>query len=594
LEIILSKEGGLQMKITKPFIFCAYMLAASLLIMVFRLFVPTDAIPLPIYSTQWRFVGGFLDCFYFFPALIFSGLVLLFGLQENPQEEYKRFSPGLLEYLKVPIVMGIAATLVYTLLFHLAAPLAHDFVSTLRFRGELYMQSRAGALRYAERGEWPEAEQFMRVCDSIWPENPDNEALREQIEFGIDSWWLSASLRDESEAAEETVSRNRHPLGQESVSATEALVMADTAFREERYYDSHWLAVLAGRLARQGSVEATQAQRLASLAWNAISTATPSAQEEEAYYLYHQKRDGYEAVVAGDWIRAYYIFKALDSRLPSDPDVANFLALSEKGAQESSFFVDEVDEHVGEMLSGAFFSLPIENGGRAVLRVFSLSTMPDASYGTGFEIMAFSADGTLRYDLTTPYVKILPIHLDGTEKLLIMLRALSRESAEASLDPVWSGEDIPSITNADLILNVSYDDFLLLARLRRGLDVLSIEDLFTASDHFGDYGYITKVFEAELIYRLGEPAGMLSLVMLIIIVGWRFRSLVRPRYLGIPMLFILPTVFNGLVFCFRKLLNLFSITSVIAFGFSTAIIVFGVGLVCLFILCLILVSAQHG
>ncbi|MDR1326231.1 MAG: hypothetical protein LBK00_09380 [Treponema sp.] len=583
------------MKITKPFsFFSIYMLASCLLIMVFRFFVPTNAIPLPIYSTQWRFVGGFLDCFYFFPALVFSGLVILFGLQKNPQEEFKRFSPGLLAYLKAPIIMGIAATLVYTLLFFLAAPLAHDFVSILQLRGELYTQSKAGAVRYADQGEWPDAYQFMRVCDSIWPENPENESLWEQIEFGMDSWRLSSSLRDESNAIDETVSRNRHPLGQDSVSATDALVMADTAFGEGRYYDSHWLAVLAGRLARQGSVEAAQAQRLASLAWNALGALTPSVQEEKAYYLYRQKREGYEAVIASDWVRAYYTFKALSSQLPSDPDVANFLALSEESARKSSFFVDEVDEHVGEMLSGVIFSLPFDNGGRAVLRVFSLSTMPDISYGTGFELMAFSADGTLRYDLTTPYVKILPIRLDGTEKLLILLRALSRENEEASLDPVWSGGERPSITNADLILDVSYGDFLLLSRLRRGLDALSIDDLFTALDHFGDYGYITKVFEAELIYRLSEPGAMLSLVMLIIIVGWCFRSSIRPKYLGVPMLFILPLVFNGLLFCFRKILNILSITSVIAFSFSTALIMFGVGLVCSFILCLILVSAQHG
>jgi hypothetical protein len=141
---------------------------------------------------------------------------------------------------------------------------------------------------------------------------------------------------------------------------------------------------------------------------------------------------------------------------------------------------------------------------------------------------------------------------------------------------------------------VSYDDFLLLSKLRRGLDALSINDLFTAADHFGDYGYISEVFEAELIYRLGEPGAMLSLVMLIIIIGWRFRSSMRPKYLGIPMLVILPLVLDSLVFGFRELLNILSIAAVMAFGFSTAIVVFIAGLVCLFISCLIAVSAQHG
>jgi hypothetical protein len=298
-------------------------------------------------------------------------------------------------------------------------------------------------------------------------------------------------------------------------------------------------------------------------------------------------------MVAEDWIRAYYIFKALVPELPDDPDVTNFFAVSQSEASRSAFFIDEMEERVGELTVEAIFSLPLDNG-RTVLRVTSLSSMPDIAYGIGFELVASNPDGSLKYRVTTPYAKLRPFNIDGKKKLLIMFRGLNREQHVPELEPVWEGPEIASFTGAEIVLDLSYEDFLLLTKLRRGLDALSINELYTAAVQFGDYGYIPEVFQADILYRLGEPGAFLPLVIFIIIIGWRFRATRLPRFLILPMFVIVPLVSYVVVFLYRDLLNTLSIEAVISFGFATGLVVFGGGLLLAFAISLVSLAYQHS
>jgi hypothetical protein len=84
------------------------------------------------------------------------------------------------------------------------------------------------------------------------------------------------------------------------------------------------------------------------------------------------------------------------------------------------------------------------------------------------------------------------------------------------------------------------------------------------------------------------------MMILSIIIGWRFRAKKRPRYLFIPMLPILPLVFNGLTLLYRNLLNTLGIWAVVSLGFSLALTVFIIGIAVFFILSLIFLAAQRG
>jgi hypothetical protein len=248
---------------------------------------------------------------------------------------------------------------------------------------------------------------------------------------------------------------------------------------------------------------------------------------------------------------------------------------------------------LGEILTGAVFSLPGGRGGRAVLRFSSLSSSPDYAYGMGLEYLSLDAQARPLTRLQAPYAKLLPITIDGKPQVLVLMRALDRHDPGKSWEPEWNLGGGPG-AEARITLDISFENFLLLSQIRQGLANMQIGDLFTASKTFGAAGYVPQVFEAEVLNRLGTALFFLPMAVFSIIIGWRYRARSRPRYLFIVLLPILPVVFNGIAFLYRTVLNTAGIWLVLTLGFSAALGIFIAALAVSFFLSLIILAAQHG
>jgi hypothetical protein len=591
-----------------PGIFIAYLAVSLLIILGFRFVYPGETAPIPFFDRSWRIVRGLLDFISLFPALAMSALVVPFGRAASHEEEHTRFSPRFFQVIKGPVITAISAAVVYGLLFFLVLPLVQDQEADMRFRGSLYRTARERARIHREEGDWREVSRFVNLGERIWPDSPGMADLKNQVllymeERRFEEEEERAAIRAEMTGAGRAAGLSAMPGQPEPVNATEALSLGEAALGEERYFDAHWLAVLAERLAKEGSPEAVSASRLAGRAWNHIQSLAPSARESRLFSLFRLKQSGYEAMISGDWIRAYYVFLELVKLSPGDPDAANFLAKSEAGTREVAFFTDELE--MGETLGGAVFSLPAENTrsgtGRMVLRFTGLSGFPDYSFGLGLEYIRFDGESRPVARLEAPYAKILPLRANDRPRTLILMRALDRFDENRRWEPAWAADPAlpPSPEQAlagdpQLLLDISYEDFLLLSRIRRGLDNLQMGELFSAARSSAASGYLPQVFEAEMLYRLSVPLFFLPMTILTIIAGWRFRAKKRPRYLFIPMLPLLPLVFNGMVHLYRNILNTLGIWAVLSLGFSTALIIAVVALALLFISSLILLAAQRG
>jgi hypothetical protein len=592
-------------------IFILYIVMSFLVILGFRFIFSGETAPLGYFFMRWCLMQGILDFINLFPALAMSALVIPFGFKTDTQESFARFSPQFLEKFRGTILTAIIASGIYGLLFFIALPLAQDSQSTMRFKGELFTMAKERVAIHVAKTDWQEARQFLTICDNIWPNDPAMEALRTKISVGVETLRFSSadtpsgSLKNA--AAEYTgIAEHREPVR----NAAEALVLAKRAMDEKRYYDAHWLASLALQLAKPGSMEDRESSRTASLAWNAIASMEPNTQQAHDYSLYRLKREGYEAMVSEDWIRAYYIFQELSKQLPDDPDVAKFLTMSEQGTANSVFFIDEIAAGIGETFTGAVFSIPLvpsvqsagaasgnfsgaTPGGRVVLRAASLTTFPDFSYAMGLELAAFDSNNRPLYTVAAQYAKLVPMTVRGKTRLVILLRALDRLNQEVRWEPVWIGGH-SDLGDAQIALDTTYEYFLLLSKARRQVDSLFLADLLTMGNEFGNYGYIPQVFQAEIIRRIFEPLGLLPLTIFSIIIGWRFRAAAKSRYLGVPMLLITPLVFHGVVNLIRDVCNSAGLWALLSLGFLPAITIFIIGVLLLFILSLLLLASQHG
>jgi len=372
--------------------------------------------------------------------------------------------------------------------------------------------------------------------------------------------------------------------------------MGEAAFNKGDFLDAHWLATLAGRIARPGSPEVAKADELAAKAWNQIEILQTSVGEENARALYLLKKSGYEAFVSGDYIRAFYIFQEHAAKSPNDPDTKRLLDASENGTKEIAFFIDEVT--LGDTQINTILSLPIvENGlpGRSVIRIAHLSTTPDVAYGTNLEYMAFDAQSRPLFSLSAPNTKILPITIDGRRKVHIIMRALDRNSPTKRWEPVWNirNVNLRQPDDAQIILDMSYETFLEIIKLRQGLPSLRLNELYVAAKMADQAGYIPQVYEAEIFNRFGSCLFFLPMAIVAITMGWYFRARKQPRYLFVPLLPVFPVVFNGIVFLYRKVISVIGTSLILTVGFSRAFTILIVFLALSFFISLIVLVKQR-
>lgn len=581
-----------------PVIFVVYMLISALVIITFRFIFPGEPAPLGRFSFSWRLILGFLDFLRYFPGLALTALVIPFGLRLYAQEKFNPYSSQFLKSLVMPIVTAIIAAAVYGLLFSLVLPLAQDSKTNIRYRSEIYTLALQRAEEHAAAGEWNEAARFVLICERIWPNNPAIAGLRTEVHI------QSEGLRFLPEPDRAAVRRavygtpqmHHLPGTARPPNATEALALAETALAQERFFDAHWLATLAESLAREGSPEVIMARRLASQAWEGVNSLEPNAAQTMAHRIFRLKRDGYNALLGGEWIRAYYIFLELMQIIPEDPDVPRFFALSETGVKQVAFFIDELEMNLGRTLTNAIFSLPSGpplSPGRLVMRLASLSTFPDVAYGMGAEILAFDQTGRPLWSIQAPYLKIYPLTLESGYAVRILMRAIDRQDPSRQWEPQILGYTYGVPGAPEIVLPLSWNDFLLLAQMRRGISALPMPYLRQGAENLGAFGYQRQVFEAEILRRFVEPLLLLPLGILAIVAGWRYRALKRPRYMLVPMLGILPVFFSAIEHFIRHWVNNLGILTVVSLGLTTAAILFGIGLLAFLACSLIILASQH-
>ena len=551
-------------------IFIIYISLSCLLLFLFNQFFPAQASPLGVFEKSWILNCNFLEIFKILPALLLSALVIPYGILRD-EDMYTSFSPNFFQRIKGSIVLAIITSSLYILLSFLVLPIAQNNDKDMRFKGELYKMSKEQLQNNMNEKKWIEASQFLSLCDSVWYNSPELESKRNEIEVNLAL--LGFNSRGKPPVSSALVSAL--PGYRNPIDANEAITLSETAFNEKKYLDAHWFASLGERISQIDSIERVRAARLAVLAWDEIEKQQPSDRETSAYSFFHQKMTAYEVMNSGDWIRAFYKFKELNSISPDDPDIANFLEASEKGTREISFFLNEMEIHPGQSFTGTLFSLPAEDYGRMVLKVSNLNYSPDFAYGLGIEYMVFDDQARRILSMEAPYAKFTPITIDDKRHVLVLMRALDFNTFENQWEPKWFGPDETEYQGpAQIILDISYETFILLSRLRQGISGMYINELFTASGIAETAGYIPQVFQAEIINRLGSSLFFLPIAILTISIGWSLRTRRRSRFIFLIMLAVLPLVFLGIIQIYQNILNIIGISLVLSFSFSTALTLF--------------------
>ncbi|MDR0550698.1 MAG: hypothetical protein LBG72_01630 [Spirochaetaceae bacterium] len=598
-----------------PKICVLYPLAALILFVIYHTLIPPvvktlaeDRNLLPIFKMKTAFSSALLMWIDFFPALIFSALVMPFGLKPDFETPEKRFSPAFFNRLKPYIFSALASAAIFAVLILMVRPSLYNYRQQARVKSMIYKNAIEKAADYAKRDDWAMAVGFFAVGKKIWAQDPSTAELEQNILTGREMLVLKKPEREGISGIAQppdTKIEGKSKNERKPVNAATALDLAVKALEEKRYNDANYLAELASNLAKPGSAIKSSAERVSQTAWRSISRMEMTADEERLNLMYHQKQTGYDALVAEDYLRSYYIFHELLFQIPDDPDVVKYHDVSRDGVLSIAFFIDEMEKSAGGEIEGAIFSLPRNTGGRMVVKADYLTTMENESYASRLEIAAFDGNNKPAFRVETPFAKIKPVNINGEERSLVLLRAVDRNSERVRWDPLWiEAENAGANTGGEsgvpggfqLILDINYGDFLLTAMPAGSESLRSyyIGDFWNAAEALEAYGYAPEVFYAEILNLLGDALNFLPLAIFTILIGWRFRSRHRPPFAGLPMAVILPLVFNGLWSLASSNLKNIYIMLILCAGFTAALALSIAFAALLFLISMIILAFQHG
>lgn len=310
-------------------LFLFYALAyGAFLVYSLAVFTADRALP----AFQWQYAARqafllFVD--YLIPVHV-SGIVVAFSLgnragrtgpARNPQQSFARF-------VSSALAAFIFLTIVYTVLYEGLAPAQRGALADMEHQSTLARQFLELANANRKKGDFASALDYAEMYLRI--DKTNQQVL--QLDQELQSQASKKQLKEQPVTAPQ-------PAVPQGLDATALLEKARYYYSQEDFFSAHYYATQASTL----EPGRTDALRLAALAWDKITSVTPSQQEVEAAQLYQKKKEAYSTLMSGSPLTAYYAFTALASQYPKDNDIAEYLEESRRKVMESTFFIDEAE-----------------------------------------------------------------------------------------------------------------------------------------------------------------------------------------------------------------------------------------------------------
>jgi len=496
---------------------------------------------------QWRWIFGstLVNYLRHFIPLHLSGVLisfaLLLGAWHREQESLQR---PLYEIMQVGIMLFLGLGLFYSLGYGLGLPVAQEMQASALSESRFARRAFDRAVELEASGEYRAAAMEYRAYLSVHSQDTTTA-------------WHIESILARADVAPRNGGELRGDRGQSELplglTGAELLQRSESAYEQEDFFTAHYYASLA--LPMGGEIEA-EGRRLGARAYRQIERTSMSRGEAATAQLFTEKRRGYDALLTGHPIEAYYIFTALADTVPRDPDVQRYLPIARQQLERVSFFVDELsglDDYMST--SDVFFRLTHGDGAQLFVHMSLFTPTAGAAYARGVEAIGLDPGGKLDFHLRAPYAKLLEGHLS--------LQALDRDYAGLGYEAEYLQGNPPRELRNLLSLNLDPGELLGLSYASAPPATVPAAVLLNLSSQASEFGFAEEPIYLELFTRLIHPFSFVSLSFLAAGFGWRMRSRylvppILPAILAVPLFpFVLSYAFASYLYLNKLVLSVF-------------------------------------
>ncbi len=515
------------------FFFVLYFLITFVCVWAATLARGVDGKILPVFERQYLINETLLNYFSIFVSLQISSIMveLSWAFSKESEEDEMPKSADMLKHLKNVFVIIVANLFLFIV--------ATEFVEPVLTQRQRSMQNASlDFVDFTERAEKNLAEKnyshailYARQALRIAPESKEAAALMSKIESAVSHY---ESLNAPVTPVED---ENKIEL---NIPVPDLIKRAKEAYKQGAYFEAHYYATLA-QDSKPSNSSLNEAKLIAEDAWNKMQAADTSMGLSEA--LYSQKKQGYGAIVRGDYLRAYYIFRELLNGSGSDPDVDRYLKVSEENIANKVFFTDEtMNLQPFETVRDVHFAVDRPDGGKVFVAFKGITAVQNgktlSQYVRGLHIASYDEYHNLEESFYVPYAKlkaegaedfgyIYEAAVDkATDKRVpyFIIKAVDRNERDNSIDPIVHYRAKTAVLEKTVyVLPMPFNDFMEITDATKGAKLISLGRLISVCSKASKYGFDRDVYLHALVSRLCMPFLFLIVAIIAAIFAWKFK-----------------------------------------------------------------------
>jgi hypothetical protein len=443
----------------------------------------------------------------------------------------------------------------YTVLFEGVYPGALRRLSDMQYESrlarEFLSQAEAGKIKADYRASLDAINRYL----AIDPNNKGVEAERLLVK--------GMAARQAAPAPERT------PAGQsaatETMSAQALVEKARYYLLQQDWFSAHYYSQAAYSL----DPRRTDALFLAAQARKEMDGFTESQKNEQTAALFKQKKDAYDLLAGGNPLAAYYRFVALAKKNPGDQDIERYLAEAGMKVAESAFFLDDAKKI--EPLPGVqkiLFLNGREEGATEAVYIGKMVELPTGdAYFYDIEAIRYDTAGAVAWHFSAPYGR--------SESGSILMRCIDRIDGRVQFLPLYRQGSRPIAERTVLTLRPTVQELRSLSTSRDALAAMDLAELWRMRGALGGFGMSRQSLTVDMTMKILMPFVFLIISLLALALGWAFRARFAGKLSAFAVILIplVPLVLAVLTLLYVHAHRVIIGFTVLAFGFSAALVV---------------------
>ena len=472
------------------------------------------------------------------------------------------------------LVTFLVLTAGYTVLYEGLYPGARRGLSDMQYRSSLARQYMSQADAALKKGDYRASLDAVDRYLAIDPSNKETADKRLELS--------ARAARQSAPAAGPAVAG----LAAMSPDASAQALVDKAKFYSGRedWFSAHYYAQAASAL----DPRRTDALRLAAQASEKLGSILQSTKDAKSALLFRQKKDAYDLLIGGNVVAAYYRFLELKKDNPDDSDITTYFGIASDKVAQTTFFLD--DARKMETLPGTQNILFLNGVQKDATEAVYIGKMVEQAQGDAYfydiEAVRYDAAGAVTWHFGAPYGR--------REGDSILMNCVDKTDSRVRYLPSYAqGTRTPAETNL-LALRPTVEQMRSLSLGRDALAVLGLPELWRMRGDLSSFGLSRETLTVDMAMKMLMPCVFLILSIFSLSLGWAFRA----RYFGrlsltaVILMPLIPLVLSVLSLLYVHAHRVIIGFTVLAFGFTAALVVLAALQVVLLVVALIMLAGQ--